>query len=64
MSKYQMDSMNGLIDRISFELIDIKDVDKVSTLHEILIELRKRINTQDDELHDIAQSIENLRGEI
>ena len=59
-----MDSMNGLTDRISYEIIDIEDKEKVKRLQEIIAELRKRLKNQDDELHDIAQTVENLRVEI
>ena len=65
MSKYDMTTLNELVYELRGKLLDIKmtDAQKEET-DEVMKEILKRLKNQDDTLHDIAQEIENLRGEI
>lgn len=65
MNKYDMTSINGLVYKLREELLDVEmDASKKEETDNIMKEMLKRLKKQDDELHDIAQNIENLRGEI
>ena len=65
MSKYDMASINGLVYKLREELLDIEMSEtKKEETDSIMKEMLKRLKNQDDMLHDIAQDIENVRGEI
>jgi len=65
MSKYNMTSINGMVYMLREELLDIEMTeDKREETDNIMKEMLKKLKNQDDELHEIAQTIENLRGEI
>jgi len=65
MSKYYMTSLNGLVYELRAKLLDVEmtDIQRKET-DKIMKEMLKKIKNQDDSLHDIAQDIENLRGEL
>lgn len=65
MSKWDMTSINGLVYKLREELLDIgMSESKKEDIDCIMKEILKRLKNQDDTLHDLAQDIENLRGEI
>lgn len=63
MSKF--DSLNGLVMKINDELSDVKmSAEKRKTITGLTSELLKKLEKQDEELSEIAEAIENIRGSI
>jgi len=63
MNKFKIDSLNGLVCRLSDEVSSLVKTDKqTKDIQELFNEIAKRIESQDNELSDIIESIEYAKG--
>ncbi len=59
----KFDSLNGLVMKINDELSDVKmSAEKRKTITALTSELLKKLEKQDEELSEIAEAIETIRG--
>lgn len=65
MKNFEMDSLNGLLYRMAnkvSELVTTKEQQK--DIQEIMDEIAKRVSEQDEEIVEVIDILENLRGNL
>jgi len=62
-TEFNSDSLHGLISKLSLEVIDeIKDARIKERGKILMIEIDKRVTSTDEDLVELKESLENIRG--